>query len=124
MPSNPLVEEHDRVDRLILGGGCHLALHRKMSQERFHFSAAHLSGMPPAVRGAMEQDESPGPVPVRFLRAQRIMLAAYDGHHLVEKIHDDRQNSRIPNKPQTYIGGRQFGSDCTYPAVRTILRSD
>jgi hypothetical protein len=64
-----LVQEHQRIERLILRAGGHVALHRQVRQELLDFGRAQLARMPLAV----EQDELPGPVEVARLGSRRVM---------------------------------------------------
>src|SRR5437870_9336816 len=91
-----MIEEHQRVERLVLGRGGHVSVGGQMLQEVTDLRRAHVSGMPPAaclpatggVRGGfglVKVDKALDPIDVGLFGSQRIMAQAYLAAHLVEQ---------------------------------------
>ena len=66
------VQEHDRVERLVLCGRRDLALHGQMGEKRFHLGRAP-SPRDAAFQLPMEQDEAPDPIDVGVVGADAVV---------------------------------------------------
>ena len=64
------VQNQERAEGLVLGGGGHILPHSDVRQKRLNFGRAHLPGMPLAV----EKDKAPNPVDVALFRANAVVL--------------------------------------------------
>jgi hypothetical protein len=63
---DPVVEEDERAEGLVLRGGGDVTLDGEVVEEGRHLRRAHVRG----VAAAMEGDEGPDPLDVRFLRTR------------------------------------------------------
>src|SRR5437867_2267348 len=92
-----MIEEHQRVERLVLRRGGNVSVGGQMLQELTDLRCAHVSGMPPAtclpatggVRGGsalVKMDKALDPIDVGFFGSQRIMAQAYLAAHLVQQL--------------------------------------
>ena len=77
-----LVEEYDGVERLILGRSSDVPFHGQMAQECVDFGGTHLI----RVSLTVEENESPNPLQVGFLRPQAVVFDSKDLPHLLEKL--------------------------------------
>jgi hypothetical protein len=75
------VEKGNRVQRLILGCGCHLSIDRQMAQECHDFRLPHLPRMPPA----RESDEAADPMDVRLLGPNAVVAKPNHPPRLVDE---------------------------------------
>src|SRR5690606_35232396 len=69
------------LQRLVLGTGRHPPLARQVAEEAFHFRAAHLARMPPAVG----LDIAANPVQIRLLGTQAVMLHPQTAPNFVQQ---------------------------------------
>ena len=76
------IQKQQRVERLVLGGRCDLAVDRQIAEKSFHFKGPHLARVP----FAMEKDEPLNPVPVGRLSSNRVMLKTHYLADLVEEL--------------------------------------
>ncbi len=67
------VEEEQRLQRLVLRGGAHLAVHREVGQELLDCGRAELA----RVSALVKSDVTPRPLQVRLLSAQRKVARAH-----------------------------------------------
>jgi hypothetical protein len=77
------VEEEERREGLVLGGGRDAAVRRERGQEGVDLGFAHFVGMPFAV----EDDEPPDPADVRLFGAEAVVAHAERGTNAVEELH-------------------------------------
>ena len=81
LPQHVPVQEHERVQRLVLGRRRDLRRVRQMAQERRDLRLSERRGMPLP----MEQDEAPHPVDVRILSARAVVADAKLRPHPIEE---------------------------------------
>lgn len=75
-----LVEKNQRIECLILGIGCHIAIDRQMRQEFNHFLIMHILRMPLVVI----QDESFGPLEIGVFRPDAVIPDPYSALQLFQ----------------------------------------
>src|SRR5207253_1771507 len=72
-PEHVAVEEEQRLQRLVLRGGAHLAVHREVGQESLDCGRAELTRVPALVK----TDVTPHPLQISLLSAQREVARAH-----------------------------------------------
>ena len=77
-----LLKEKQRRLGLILRGGRHLALHRRITEECLDLCGPHLFGMPLAV----EENEAPRPVRIGLFGADAVVQRPDPATHLVQEF--------------------------------------
>ncbi len=77
------VEEEERREGLVLGGGRDAAVRRERGQERVDLRLAHRVG----VALAVEEDEPLHPRDVGLFGAEAVVARAERGTHAVEELH-------------------------------------
>jgi hypothetical protein len=77
-----LIENQQGTERLILCGGCHLAINGQVGEEGFDFGITHLFGVPLVVK----QNETPGPINVGMLGAAGITLRLQGFPQLIKQF--------------------------------------
>ena len=75
------VQEQQRRERLVLGGGRDVTFDGEVGQERVDLDVAHFPRMSPAV----EEDEAPDPADVGILGARRVVPRSQRRAHEVEQ---------------------------------------
>jgi hypothetical protein len=92
---NPLVEEQQRRQRLVLRGSRHLPIDRQVREERLDLRGGHVR----RVALAVEKDETAHPEQVLLLGAATVVQRAQLVAHLVEQprpgFHDGSRSCAI-----------------------------
>jgi len=90
-----MIEEYQRIQRLILSRGGHVAVGCQIFEELPDLRRAHVPGTPPAAClrsaggvgggfGLVKMDKALDPIDVGFFGAQRTMAQAYLATHLLQ----------------------------------------
>jgi hypothetical protein len=95
-PEYRFVEEHQRIERLILCGGRHLAVDRQMREEGANLRLGYF----PRVPLPMKQDETLDPAEVCLLRSDAVMPNPYGDANLLQERRPALPSVHAPTLPR------------------------